>query len=177
MSKYTLEQITARREARKEARKEAKKAAETQAQKDQKPVKKITISIEWSKSRTGGSNPHAEAEVEYRDGTFERRDGFTASGCGYDKRSTVIAEIFNAFLRYKLWQLSKTRIKGGHGTGSEGSAPYGITSYGKTSRGFSGGIGTSCYRSISEYIGGKFECVAEGKTFDVYTYSDKRKKA
>jgi hypothetical protein len=39
-------------------------------------------------------------------------------------------------------------------------------------RHFDGGIGTNCYYAISEFIGGKFEHTASGKTFDVYTYKD-----
>jgi hypothetical protein len=31
-------------------------------------------------------------------------------------------------------------------------------------------IGTSCYYNVSEFIGGKFKCVASGKTFDVFEY-------
>ena len=127
-----------------------------------------------------GMNPHAEAKVEYHDGTFNRQDGFTASGCGYDKESTVIADIFNDFLLYKLYQSHKwtdsiNQEKTNH--------PYGVYYYNgnvgeKHESGYivkpsyNGGVGTSCYFNISEFIGGKFERVTSGKHFDVYTYID-----
>lgn len=37
---------------------------------------------------------------------------------------------------------------------------------------FEGGVGTSCYYSIAEFIGGKFENISSGKTFDVYQYTE-----
>ena len=48
--------------------------------------------------------------------------------------------------------------------------PYGI--YLGQWRHFAGGIGTNCYYKISEAIGGKFEHLASGKTFDGYKYTD-----
>ena len=59
---------------------------------------------------------------------------------------TLIANIFNGFLRYKLHQITK-----------EGK-PYGIQFY-NDSKYFEGGVGTDCYYSISEFIHGKFERV------------------
>ena len=161
-------------EARRKAKAERLTQERNNREKSQLPVKAITITIEWKKSRMWSNNPHAEAGVEFHNGTFERRDRFTCSGCGYDKESTVIASIFNAFLLYKLWAMPPKDIKGGHGSGDKGPAPYGITNYQPEWRGYSGGIGTSCYYRISEYIGGKFEHIASGKMFDVYKYTDGR---
>jgi len=151
------------------ARKQAKENARVEAEKAQKQVKEITFSIEWRKSRTWGANPHMECRVSFQDGTFEYREGFTCSGCGYDKESTVIAQAFNEFMKYKLYQKP---IK-------DESAPYGIRTgisewEGVKSeyRSFEGGVGTNCYYRIAEYIGGKFERTACGKTFDVYKYID-----
>ena len=64
---------------------------EENAERSQKPVKSITITIEWKKSRTWGMNPNANAQVEYKDGTYDTGSA-SASGCGYDKESTVIRE-------------------------------------------------------------------------------------
>lgn len=176
----TQEEIKSRREARKATRKEEKALAEIQKMKDQKPVKKLTITIEWKRSRMWGSNPSAEAEIAYHDGSFGRVGPFTRSGAGYDKESTVIADVFNAALRYKLFK----KIKG--------EAPYGMYYHngeapkktyedreGKTvsyydSPRYNGGVGTSCYYKIAEFIGGVFARVASGKTFDVYEYTDKK---
>jgi hypothetical protein len=46
--------------------------------------------------------------------------------------------------------------------------PYGIYLSRNGYTGYSGGIGVSCYYSISELIGGKFEKLASGKSFDAY---------
>lgn len=177
--KLTAEQKQARKDERAKAKAEAKELARIHEEQSQPFVKELTISIEWKKSRTWGGNPHASVEVKYfephagewKTGYF-KDSGFTASGCGYDKESTVIAQIFNKYLKYKLWQLTDDQIKGGNGSLDEGRAPYGIHQYTPNRRHFGDGIGTSCYYNICKYIGGKFEHVASGKTFDVYKYTD-----
>ena len=158
--------------ARRQAKEQAKELAIIQAEKDQKPVKSITINIEWRKSRMWGNSPFCEAAISFKDGTFERSPVYTTSGCGYDKESTVISDVFNNYLKYKLWGKTQDELK---------NSPYGISagSYKNDNTGkpieyryFSGGIGTSCYNQISVFIGGSFKCVASGKTFDAYTYSE-----
>jgi transposase-like protein len=167
-------------EAQKQANKEAKKAKKTaikeaekiQAEQNQPEIKDITITIEWKKSRMWGNNPHATASINYKDktagafrtGFYRSPEGrYTCSGCGYDKESTVIAQIFNEFLKYKLYK----PLKPHH---DKNNIPYGI--YIGHNKYYGGGIGVNCYYHISEAIGGKFECVASGKTFDVYKYTD-----
>ena len=149
-----------------------------ETEKNQPEVESMTISIEWKKSRTWGSNPHAEVQINFKDKTagewktgYFRKDGYTCSGCGYDKESTVIAEIFNEFMKGEVWKLTPEQRKGGNGSGDNGNAPYGIHVYNDLRPHFGGGIGTSCYYRIAEYLGGKFEHIASGKTFDVYRYS------
>ncbi len=162
--KLTAEQKEANRLARRKAKKEANELARIESERNQKEVSSIVITIEWKKSRVWNSNPNCEAEVRFKDGSFERSPVFKCSGCGYDKESTVIADVFNAYLKYKLYRpLSPTD--------SDGGAPYGITNSSEWKY-FGGGIGVSCYYPISEAIGGKFERVSSGKTFDVYKYID-----
>ena len=152
-------------------RKAQVEAFKEKAKREQRPVKAITITIEWRKSRTWGNNPHAEARVEFKDGTFRRMDGFTASGCGYDKKSTVIANIFNAFLLYKLYgPLPSDYME--YLNGEQVKTPYGVHLPGEYSAYYDGGIGTNWYFNISKFIGGTFENVASGKTFDVFKYTD-----
>ena len=177
--KLTQEQKDANKLAKKEERKRIKETARIEAEKNQPKVKTLLITIEWKKSRMWGSNPYAKAEVTYKDNSagewktgFYREDGFTCSGCGYDKESTVVAEIFNRFMKYKLWELNPADMKGGNGSGDNGPAPYGIHLYSEDRPHYGGGIGTNCYYRIAEYIGGKFEHMASGKTFDVYKYTD-----
>lgn len=174
--KLTQEQKDANKLARQELAKKTKELNRINDERNQKPVNSINITIEWERSRTWGNCPRATAEVSFMDHTFERNSGFYASGCGYDKESQVISEIFNAYLKYKLWALSDEQIRGGHGSGDKGPAPYGINyrkyDDGTEYRSFAGGIGVNCYYAISEHIGGKFEQVASGRTFDVYKYTD-----
>lgn len=156
--------------------------AEIESQRNQKPVKELTITIEWKKSRMWGNNPNASVAVSFHDGTFERRDGYKCSGCGYDKESTVIAQIFNDFLKYKLYQPRKLESRINQETVNH---PYGVYYYDggtledkRDSEGyirkpcFNGGVGTSCYYNIGKFIGGTFEHVASGKSFDVFKYTD-----
>lgn len=156
--KLTPEQKEANKVARQEARKEAKRVAKIEAERNQKPVKSIDFSIEWKKSRTWGNCPRLDAFIIYQDGTTARVNSY-ASGCGYDKESTVIADVFNVALKYKIYQLP------------EGAQlPYGIRA--DYYKGFSGGIGVNCYYDIAKAIGGEFKRTATGKTFDAYTYTD-----
>ncbi len=168
----TPEQKAANLEARRQARKEAKEAARIEAEKTQKPVKSIKFNIEWKKSRTWGSNPHLEAWVQYWDGTSDYITA-TCSRCGYDKESTVIADVFNAVLKYKLYQPLKPMDE--YLNGEKTNLPYGI--YISQYRHYSGGIGTNCYYKIAEAIGGKFEHLASGRALDAYLYTDNKPEA
>ena len=174
-TKLTTEEKAARREQRKAEKEEAKRLQIIQGEREQKPVSSITISIVWKKSRMWGYNPHGQADIHYKDGTYTSRDGFTCSGCGYDKTSTVVADIFNTFLKYKLWQKTAEQCKrNDHDWKEKGGAPYGIGARDSEylHRSYDGGIGVDCYWAISEFIGGKFEKVAGGDSFDVYKYTD-----
>lgn len=155
--KLTPEEKAARLEQRRAARAEEKEAGRILAEKNLPEVRSITISIEWRKSRTWGSNPYATAEVRFKaleGGCFRRFDGFTCSGCGYEKTSTVIADIFNRFLIYKLWRKTVEECKRqDYDWEKKGGAPYGISANEKY-RSFAGGIGAECYDAISKFIGG-----------------------
>ena len=149
-------------EDRRKAKKEQKNITRIEKEKNQKPVNYIKINIEWKDSRTYGSTPHCSAKVSFKDGSSTTSPIYTTSGCGYDKESTVVADVFNAYLKYKLWKLKDNTDK---------KHPYGISTY-KDGVYFDGGIGINCYDAISTYINGKFERIATGNTFDVYTYTD-----
>ena len=172
--KLSAEEKAQRAEQRTIIRKAHTAALEENAERSQKPVKCITINIEWAKSRMWGMNPHATAKVEFHDGHFERHDGYTCSGCGYDKESTVIADIFNQFLSYKLYDksLPEKWLKVTNRYKPEENHPYGLYLPGEYRGRYNGGVGTSCYYDIARFIGGRFEHVAGGKTFDVYRYTD-----
>ena len=115
-----------------------------------------------------GMNPYATGEAITKDG-FRLVGTAKASGCGYCKRSTVIADLFNQFLRHKLHDQKVI-------SGLCKSKPYGIRlreveqnwlSY------FEGGIGEDCYSKISEAIGGTWERMANTYNVDVYQYKER----
>jgi hypothetical protein len=161
-------------EAEKEARKierAAIKAAEKEnnrieAEKNQPKIKEITFNIEWGKR---GSNPicTAIAISENKTGERIRLEPYISkcSGWGYDKESTVLASAFNQFLKYKLYGELLPSERRSSGT------PYGIR-INDNYRYYEGGVGVNCYYDIAKCIGGKFEYVASGNSFDVYKYTD-----
>jgi len=151
--KLTQEQKEANKLARQEKRQQEKKEAKILAEKNQKPVDYINFSIEWSKQ----GNPTCEAVIRYTDGASDRITA-RAGGGGYCKESTVIAEIFNATMKYKLYELEVGKLF---------NLPYGINSY-NNSHCFAGGVGASCYYDISKFIGGEFQKLASGKAYDAY---------
>lgn len=157
--KLTQDEKQARAEARKQAKIASKNQAIIDAQKAQPDVKELTINIEWTKSRTWGSNPNAVAQGHTVNGDFFRIGPFSCSGCGYDKESTVIADVFNACMCGMLHKVETFDGK-----------TYGVREY-EGKRYFEGGIGTSCYFAISELIGGTFEQISSGKMFDVYRFT------
>jgi hypothetical protein len=164
--KLTAEQ----KQARFKQRKQEKRLKEIEAEKNQPKIKSILINIEWKKNRTWGYNPNATVKIEYKEPTGEYGGKYEnpniiykCSGCGYDKESTVIADIFNDYLKYKLYEKESENPEGKN-------IPYGI--YTGEYKYYSGGIGTNCYYRIAEYIGGKFEHISNGKTFDVFKYTD-----
>ena len=122
----------------------------------QKQVKEIKLSIEWKKSKMYGHNPHATAQVFHVDGSISN---FTAkcSGYGYDKESTVFADIFNQCLAYHLHTSFKS-IK----------APYGVSLSNPNWLYYAGGVGVSCYYDIVASLSGKMDKMGWGNNFDVY---------
>lgn len=119
----------------------------------QKKIKEIIITLAWYRHRMWGYCPKGSAEVIYKDGTRERRSGYKALGCGYDKTSTILAEVFNDFLKYKI-RKRKT------------PAPYGV--YMNNGKRYGGGIGETCYYQIAKWIGGRLEKIVETDKVDVF---------
>lgn len=160
----TAEVKAERAEARKQARREHERLAKIEAQKSQRPVLQITINIEWCKSRMYGSTPVATATIQYVEsdglnGSYAQSEQYRARGCGYDKESTVVGQIFRDYLAYKLHRPEDWV--------SDDAKPYGISFYDGVGY-YEQGIGIACYHDIARFIGGKMEHVASGKTFDVY---------
>ena len=140
-----------------------KKAESTEMeQRNQKPISDMTIKIQWKKSRTWGYLPKAVANIYYEDGSFLNTDTYTVSGYGYCKESAVIAEIFNDFLKYKMWDLEGNIPE---------NVPYGLRLDYLYNPSIYYGIGVSSLEGIIEFLGGKMEKVASAKRLDVYRIS------
>ena len=120
------------------------------------PVKWLHISVNWSKNKTWGMNPHAETRTgEYHTGS--------ASGCGYDKLSSAIANALNQdykvlkrlYNRFEEALRKNKNIRDFVGYGSGYTIPY-----------FEGGVGYSSFRSIFKNLGAKVNTWNEGKIYD-----------
>lgn len=124
----------------------------------------ITVSIEWKKNRTWGSNPTAEAKIYYSDFNCCYFESGSIGGCGYDKGSTAFAQALNqskGFLKL-MYALKDANIE----TSNHDLFGYG-SGYGILPR-LEGGVGVSCYPSIFEKLGFKMRTVASGKSYDAY---------
>lgn len=125
-------------------------------------LKSMTISIEWKKSGTWGSNPTATCEVVTSEGYKSFSSG-SISGSGYCKESTAFADASNqsnALLKALYKKMNKNKDKKpseifGYGSG------YGLPR-------LEGGVGVSCYYRIFEALGFKMKHISSGKTFEVY---------
>lgn len=120
----------------------------------------MSVTIDWRKNRTWGWCPSLHAYILFEDGTEKEYDSY-ASGCGYDKGSTVLADLFN-FACKPNWYAHRRRAK----------KPYGIytNDFGMW---FEGGIGVNCYYSIAEYLSGKMVHEVEAPNYDRFTFTFK----
>lgn len=131
----------------------------------------ISISVDWVRSRTWGYNPLAEVRTNtgYYNGT--------ASGCGYDKESTAIAEALNQCdsVLKALYTLKEKGLQAGQTDESKTAAcgrsngeicgygaGYGAVPY------FEGGVGSSCFWEILKKCGFK-TTGHHGKHSDYYS--------
>ncbi len=121
-------------------------------------VVSLRISVQWHRSRTWGNCPKAYWNCDFADGTYASGTE-TCSGCGYDKESTVIAEIFNRCCSGMLWRKRNSKRE----------TPYGVRrGKGWYFPNFAGGVGTNCYISITEFLGGKWEHTGWTDSSDSY---------
>jgi len=127
------------------------------------PAKNIIISVSWAKNRTWGANPTAEV---WSGGTYTTGH---ASGCGYDKLSTAIAEALNKNnnILNLLYNTYEKELRKNKNISLRDSIGYGSGYYGIPS--FDGGVGYSCFRSIFQKLGAKTNTWQEGKNWDSMT--------
>lgn len=122
------------------------------------PVRYLSIICEWWRSSTWGMCP----SVETRSGEYHIGG---ASGCGYDKLSSAIAQALNQDKRVlkRLYTLAEKGLRQGKKTFHEiigygsgyGSLPY-----------FEGGVGYTCFKSMFDKMNATVNTWSEGKTSD-----------
>ncbi|MGL5753602.1 MAG: hypothetical protein ACRCXT_23865 [Paraclostridium sp.] len=126
-------------------------------------LKEARIDINWKRSANWGMNPHLTVRfTDINDKTFNA-GAYKCSGCGYDKKSTVFAEMMNSlFLNMILENIDKII--------ETENLPYGLSNY--IERGFlpsfEGGAGMNCYYSILEFLGYELEQTTDLKDYDVF---------
>lgn len=146
-------------------------------EKAQKPVKTVWLEVEWKDNRTWGATAKGKAKVYHKDGTFAYYETGVVSGCGYDKHSTVLAELLNYCMKGELWAVTaKKQAKNNekmpsgyycHKSNKNGKYPYAFylrDDY----RAWEGGVGADCYPPAIEWLGGTMEHTANGKMYDAW---------
>lgn len=141
------------KKAREESKNSERRLSIIAAAENAKDANDISVSVEWTRSRTWGANPHAAVRA------YSRATYGAASGYGYDKESTAIAQAFNE--NPEVMKIVYNHAEKG------GSFDYGIRSWGGVPY-FEGGVGVSCYEKIFRALGFSWRCVASGKMYDAY---------
>ena len=109
-----------------------------------------------------GYNPTCNIVVkDDKDRYFNYTSG-SIGGCGYDKKSTSVAEALNESPTVRKLFCEK----------GENVTSYGFTHQNNDSLPYlDGGVGCECYSRVFEEMGYKFESIAHGDNFDVYNIS------
>ena len=153
----TLDRICAKF-ARKAQKETATRLAKLDAAEQAEGARWFDINVEWTRSSTWGSNPHAKV---YAPGCSTNG---TASGCGYDKESAAVAEALNG--NPEIMKLLYQYIDAGN------ILAYGVHVFAGMPS-FQGGVGVSCFARIFEIMGYNWKTLASGKTFDAYEVTKK----
>lgn len=147
------------------ARRERKSLADAEVKMDRansaEYPDKITISVEWRKTKSWGMNPTATVRAGGCVTTA------SATGCGYDKESAAVASAMNKnYSILKVWY--EHAEKGGQFEYSVSGAERSMLPY------MDGGCGMSSVTNVFKKLG--FRCEEEhSKTFDYYVlYAEKR---
>lgn len=135
-------------------------------------VTHLEIDITWKDSKTWGLCPHAEARWEDEKGWHYNDKAGSASGCGYDKLSSCVAEVLNKVLTRNLYEkrrlvATKSKIPGGIPYGLD-SSEYDVAPY------IVGAVGMPCYPPVIAFLGGKMKRVANAKRFEKWLIDFKR---
>lgn len=128
--------------------------------------KEIVIRVEWKKSSVWGYNPHAEITDGYI------RWFGSASGCGYDKQTTAIAEAANQSNRILKILADKKERELQAGKTGENRDLIGYGSGYNAIPKFEGGVGIESYRVLFENCGYEWKDYS-GEKYDLYIATKK----
>lgn len=123
-------------------------------------IKCLEVRMVYRKSRTWGYVPTAYYTVVFDDNTSSDGESSSQTGCGYEKTSCALAEVFNDVARGMAYRKRKKKEK-----------PYGIGKDLNDLPYFEGGVGESCYVKIAKFLGLKKIVVHRGNAEDFYTFS------
>lgn len=129
------------------------------------PATTVGIVIEWKRNRTWGNIPHAEVNIGH--GIVYTG---TASGYGYDKESTALAEAFNKspeILRILYDEKEERLAKLGRRVSNDEAIGYGVGNHARPE--FQGGVGVNAFRDIFAACGYTLTRHIDGKHFTTYT--------
>lgn len=122
---------------------------------DTRIVSEVKIYADWSKSRTWGACPKCEGYIRFADNSYLQINGSRASGYGYDKLSTTIAEALNKCTALKRMLYDKRAKKATHRKATKPHPLY-----------FEGGAGIMSFIYIFKSL--NFEVTHEDcKTIDI----------
>ena len=168
-----------KRKAREIEKRTAEKLARLDRLADASEVQAVRISVEWVKSSVWGYNPQAEITVYYSEGGASTYTG-SASGCGYDKRTTAVGEALNqcdgiikALCACKEKNITPEGKEHNRGAGYSNAdavaygAGYGAIPY------FEGGVGMSSFERVFNACGFILRNVHETKRTDYYYFEKK----
>lgn len=123
----------------------------------------IIVSMRWLQS-TYGYCPRASMRYRDTQGWHNVDNAAYAGGWGYDKTSTILADVLNQF-RGLRWSLRRKNYN---------NKPYGVyKSEYNDGMYFDGGIGVSAYYRVCDWAGYKLKHMVESKNFDVFTITRK----
>ena len=124
----------------------------------------IEVNVQWKRSRTWGMNPHVDVTARAA-GVTESAAG-KASGCGYDKESTAVAEAFNQcpMLARLVLECAFSDYGGSRTNGYR---------FDSTGAAFEGGMGMNVIVNICGKAGVKLTHHLSGKTYDTYIFDRK----
>lgn len=119
------------------------------------------IDIIWKKNPTCGSNPHAELMM------FGKSYKARCSGCGYDKTSTVLAEVINKMLEDNGLLRDIKKVRAAY---DKKQFMFGFPFYDKNGKAYmDGGYGENATKEAAKLVGVTLKRISRTDISDNFT--------